>query len=155
MSLNEIKELLPTGSFSHACIVVGDIEKIYENYSKIPGAELTPLKQTNEPEIAKVIYRGVSTPTIARQFFVTMGGLRTEVLQPDEHPNVWAEILERQGGSSLHHLGFNVECAEPIIKFFADKGMGILQVGNFVGGRYIYLDTLDEFGMIIEVIEMS
>jgi len=153
LSIDAIEELIPAGSFSHSCIVVDDIEETYEHYSKIPGAELTVLKQTNEPDIAKVIYRGQSTPTRARQFFVTIGGLRTEVLQPDEHPSVWAEVLKRQGGSSLHHMGFSVESAAPIIDFFAEKGMAVLQTGNYIGGRYTYIDTLDAFGMIIELLE--
>ena len=153
MSIEAIDELIPAGSFSHSCIVVDDIEKTYEHYSKISGAELTVLKQTNEPEIAKVIYRGQSTPTRARQFFVTLGGLRTEVLQPDEHPSVWAEVLKRQGGNSLHHMGFNVESAAPVIDFFAEKGMMVLQTGNYIGGRYTYIDTLDALGMIIELLE--
>ncbi len=153
MSAEIIKELLPVESFSHSCIVVGNIEQVYEQYSKIPGAELTVLKQTNTPDIAKVIYRGKSTPTIARQFFVTMGGLRTEVLQPDEHPSVWAEILERQSGNSLHHMGFNVENAEPIVKYFAEQGMKVIQTGSYIGGRYTYIDSIEQLGMVVELLE--
>lgn len=153
MNTETIKELLPQGSFSHSCIVVSNIDEVYQQYAKIPGAELTPLKQTNEPAVAKVVYRGESTPTVARQFFVTMGGLRTEVLEPDGHPNVWAEILKRQGGSSLHHMGFDVKDAQPVVEFFASQGMGVLQTGNYIGGRYTYIDTLDALGMVIELLE--
>ena len=153
MSIEKITKLFPEASFSHSCIVVSDIEKTYENYKKIPGAELSVLKRTNDPDIAKVVYRGQSTPTIARQFFVTIGGLRIEVLSPDEHPSVWAEILARQGGDSLHHIGFDVDDSAPVIKFFDDMGMGVLQTGNYLGGRYIYLDTKEAFGMIIELLE--
>ena len=153
MSIEAVKELLPAGSFSHSCIVVGDIEKTYKQYAEIPGAELTILKQTNEPEIAQVVYRGQATPTRARQFFVTMGGLRTEVLQPDEHPSVWAEVLKRQGGDSLHHVGFHVKSAAPIVRFFAEKGMDVLQTGSYIGGRYTYIDTIDALGMMLELLE--
>lgn len=153
MSPETIKDLLPNGSFSHSCIVVGNIEDVYAQYAGIPGAKLTALKQTNGPDIAKVVYRGQSSPTVARQFFVTMGGLRTEVLEPDGHPSVWAEILRRQGGNSLHHMGFNVEDAAPVVRFFAEKGMGVLQTGNYIGGRYTYIDTLEALGMVIELLE--
>lgn len=149
----DLKALFPEGTFNHSCIVVNNIEEVYEQYSKIPGAVLTSLHETNEPEIAKVMYRGKSSLTRARQFFVTMGGLRTEVLQPDEHPSIWAEILERQGGNSLHHVGFNVESSKPFVDFFAKQGMDVIQTGNYIGGRYTYIDTLDAYGMIIELCE--
>ena len=149
----DIKALFPEGSFSHSCIVVNNIEEVYEMYSKIPGAELSTLHKTAGPEIAHTVYRGKSTPSVAGQFFVTMGGLRTEVLQPDEHPSIWAEVFERQGGNSLHHMGFDVESAQPYIEYFEKQGMHVLQTGDYKGGRYTYIDTQDAYGMIIELLE--
>ena len=50
-------------------------------------------------------------------------------------------------------MGFNVESSKPFVDFFAKQGMDVIQTGNYIGGRYTYIDTLDAYGMIIELCE--
>ncbi|MBO7710249.1 MAG: VOC family protein [Lachnospiraceae bacterium] len=139
------------GRFVHACVIVDDIQKAIHGYEMFTGTPVAKLKQTGEPESAKVMYMGRPTPARAWQTFFNVGDLRVEILQPDDHPSTWREFLD-SCGQGIHHVGFEVDDPEEILGKLEKAGIGIIQTGLYNGGKYIYVDTLDQLGMMIELL---
>ena len=108
-----------SGTFSHVCVVVEDIEKAISDYRKLLNAERPVLKQTGAPETARVVYMGSPTPARAHQAFFQVGGLRIELLQPDEHPSTWRDCLNRNG-NSYHHAAYVVPDMDEALRQLAD-----------------------------------
>ena len=140
------------GSFSHVAVVVQDIEKTMKAYEQLLHAERPVLKQTGAPEDAKVVFMGKSTPTRAYQAFYDLNGLRVELLQPDEYPSTWKDILEEQG-EGLHHIAYDVEDMDAMAKLLDAQGMPVIQTGNYRGGKYAYVDSRKQIGMMLELLQ--
>ncbi|MFA9380368.1 MAG: VOC family protein [Acetanaerobacterium sp.] len=145
-------KLIPFGSFSHIALVVRDMEQSVQTYCQLLGVERPPLKQTGEPDKAKVKFEGKSTPARVQQSFFTMGGLRIELMQPDEHPSTWRETLDNKG-EGLHHIAFDVPSIDESAGGLEAMGMPVVQTGFYNGGKYAYVDSRAALGMMLELLE--
>ena len=140
------------GEFSHICVIVKDIRNAMEKYRRFLDVEEPRLKKTCEPEVAKVEYLERPTDTVAWQTFFTLGGVRVELIEPDEHPSTWKTFLEEHG-EGFHHISYVVKDIEMELERFREAGMGVCQRGNYNGGRYVYLDTEHEIGLMLELMQ--
>lgn len=140
-----------SGTFSHACIVASDIEKTMVAYQTLLQAERPRLKQTGAPEDAHVMYMGKPSLTRAYQTFFTLGDLRIEILQPDEHPSTWKDYVDKNG-TCFHHLGYNVPDMDAAVKQLEAMGATVIQTAYYNGGKYTYMDTEKLFGVILELL---
>ena len=138
------------GEFSHICVIVKDIRNAMEKYQRFLGVEAPRLKKTCEPEVAKVEYLEKPTDAVAWQTFFTIGSVRVELIEPDEHPSTWKSFLEEHG-EGFHHISYVVKDLEKELERFREAGMGVCQRGNYNGGRYAYLDTENEIGIMLEL----
>lgn len=141
-----------TCDFVHIAIVVHDIEQAIAAYCKLLGAERPTLKQTGAPEDAKVQFLGKSTPARAKQCFFTVGNLRIELMEPDENPSTWLDVLN-ESGDGLHHVGFNVKSMKDTMEELSAMGMPTIQTGLYNGGQYAYVDCRKQLGMMVELLE--
>lgn len=139
------------GTFSHACVVVDDIEKAVDSYQKLLGCERPRIKMTGAPEDARVQYRGEPTNARAIQAFVQMDSLRIELLQPDGNPSTWRDFLDRNG-NSFHHIAYDVPDMDAALELFASYGAPLLQMGYYNGGVYAYIDSERTFGVMLELL---
>ena len=152
-AVSKAMEQLPfLGSFTHIALVVRDIDQAIDTYCRLLGAERPPFKQTGAPDQAKVLFEGKPTPARARQSFFTVGGLRVELMQPDEHPSTWREALDTQG-EGMHHVAFDVKSIDETADRLAAMGMPVVQTGFYNGGRYAYVDSRAALGMMLELLE--
>jgi len=73
---------------------------------------------------------------------------------PARCPRPWIETR----GYGLHHVGVRVESIHELIADMVSAGYEILQSGHRYGldgdGGFAYFDTLDDFGAILEGIEV-
>lgn len=145
--------ILPKAEFVHLALLVSDIERAMDTYCALLGVERPLLKQSGDPQMAKVIYNGEPTPARIWQTFFTLGGARLELMQPDEHPSTWREYLDRYG-DCVHHAGYAVASLEDCVRILAGHGMPLVQTGNFNGGKYAYVDGRAKLGMMLELLEM-
>ncbi len=129
-----------------------DIKQSIETYCLLLGVERPTLKQTGEPDKAKVEFGGEPTPARAQQAFFNVGGLRVELMQPDEHPSTWRETLDSRG-EGLHHVAFDVPGLDEAVESLKALGMPVVQTGFYNGGRYAYVDSCAALGMMLELLE--
>ena len=80
----------------------------------------------------------------------SIGDIGLELVEPLDNISIYAKFL-KEFGEGLHHIGYEVDNYEEVIKFFRDKGMGVYQGGNYYGAIYTYLNTQEDLKHIIEI----
>ncbi|MGQ9780406.1 MAG: VOC family protein [Bacillota bacterium] len=143
---------LKEAKFSQIGIVVHEIERTAANYARLFNLPMPEIILTDPEEKAHTRYRGRPTKARARLAFFQFGGMTIELIEPDEEPSTWREFLATHG-EGLHHLGFHVRGMEEIISGLAGMGIELVQRGDYEGGRYAYLDAVDQLGFILELLE--
>lgn len=146
------KNVLGTNMITQVAIVVHDIEKTAQAYADFFNIDVPPITWTGTQEEAETEYRGEPSPARARLAFFDMGSVHLELIEPDEHQSVWREHLE-QHGESVHHIAFVVKGMKGIVKKMEQKGMSLIQKGEYEGGRYAYMDTTEELKVLFELLE--
>lgn len=136
---------------AQVAIVVRDVEKTARNYAELFGMEMPPIILTDPEEKAHTRYRGQPTQAQAKLAFFRMGSLSLELIEPVGGPSTWREFLDRHG-EGIHHIAFQVENMDKAVRFLEDKGMPLVQRGDFTGGCYAYIDATSRLGAIIELL---
>ncbi len=146
------ENLLGTSIVTHIAIVVRDIEATAAAVAKLIGSEIPPINLTGGPEEAHTMLRGEPTEGRAKLCFFPLGHLTLELIEPDEHPSVWREHLDKHG-SGIHHIAFQVKGMDDRIKALEGCGAKLAQRGDYKGGRYAYVDATEPLGMVLELLE--
>jgi hypothetical protein len=85
-----------------------------------------------------------------------LGPLRIELIQPLEGDTVYADFV-REHGYGVHHLGLLVDDMQGALEEASSAGLAMIQDGSGFGlagdGHYAYLDTEDQIGVTLELIE--
>jgi len=76
-------------------------------------------------------------------------GTQIELIQPLEGQSSHTEFLEK-GREGLQHISLFVEDIDPYIEDFKKKGFQIIQSGQIGKQKFVYFDTEEAFGLIIE-----
>jgi len=134
-------------------ILCHDIEKTAKAYGDFFGLEYA-ICQTGPQEEAQTMYEGKPTPARCLQAFFQLGDVQIELIQPDEHPSVWREDLEKNG-EGIHHLAFWVKDTDGVLKKLEADGMHTRMLGQWDTGRYAYVDAFDKLKFLLETLEMT
>jgi methylmalonyl-CoA/ethylmalonyl-CoA epimerase len=97
-------------------------------------------------------YRGREVECAVALGFARSGGVQIELLQPVSGEGIHVEFLATNGPGA-HHLGFLVGDLAAELSFAADAGFDEAMSGTFGRLRFAYLDTWDEFGAYVELVE--
>jgi 4-hydroxyphenylpyruvate dioxygenase-like putative hemolysin len=99
-------------------------------------------------------YRGEDSSLKAKAGFSKLGDTEIELIEWKEGKSPYKDFLdqEREG---LHHIGIDVDDIDPYIREFEKKGIEILFYGEIGGGKFVYMDTEQTFGIIVELIQRS
>lgn len=133
-------------------IIVKDVEKTARSYADFFGVPEPESFWTDTADLAQTEYEGQPTPARAKLAFFEMGQLQIELIQPDEGPSTWREFLDKQG-EGVHHIAFGIKGMKEKIALLGNNGMPLIQKGEFTGGRYAYINTLDELKVLVELLE--
>jgi methylmalonyl-CoA/ethylmalonyl-CoA epimerase len=133
-------------------LVVHDIERSIEAYSRIFGLPKPEISITDEQEIAHTRYRGEPTNARAKLAFFDMGQVTLELIEPIGGPSTWRESLD-QRGEGVHHIAFFVEDTDRTVAFLERNDIAVIQQGDYTGGRYTYVDSASDLGVILELLE--
>ena len=120
-----------------------------------PGSEPTssPIGMTGPYEESNAQYLGNPTPARTKQAFFTIGpNIEIELLEPDHEPSTWRHDLDTKG-EGVHHIAFNIKGMKEKIQLCVDKGLPLLQTGEWATGRYAYLDATKPLKVLIELLE--
>ncbi|MGA2915120.1 MAG: VOC family protein [Sedimentisphaerales bacterium] len=133
-------------------IVVKDIEKQVRNWAEVLGEPTPAIVTIDGYEKSGATYKGKPTSAVAKQAIFYLGDISIELLEPVGSPSTWADFA-KTNGQGIHHIAFLEENAEKEMAFYRRKNMNIAQQGHWDTGRYIYADSFDKLGAIIELIE--
>jgi methylmalonyl-CoA/ethylmalonyl-CoA epimerase len=90
----------------------------------------------------------------ARFALITLGELQLEFIQVLEGtPRLYTDFLERCG-EGLHHIGINVPDLQAAINAALASGFTVLWSGQIFSVPFAYLNTQDQLGTILELIEI-
>ena len=133
-------------------LIVRDIERSIETYSRVFGIPEPGIVVTDGPEIAHTRFRGEPTDARAKLAFFEMGQVSLELIEPIGGPSTWREFLDEKG-EGVHHIAFVVKDTDEAVKFLEGEGVGVMQQGDYTGGRYTYLDSASTLGVVLELLE--
>lgn len=133
-------------------IVVKDIEKALNNWSKFLNIEKPKIVETENWEKTKAMFRGKPMHGRAKLAFINMDNIVIELIEPIDGSSIWSEFLEKYG-EGIHHIAFAVENADECVQHLENIGGFKEQEGFFTNGRYIYVNALKSLGAIIEFLQ--
>lgn len=136
-------------------ILCHDIDKTAQEYADLLGVEKPEILITGTPDIAKTEYLGEPTPARTKQAFFHVGpNLDIELLEPDHEPSTWRHDLDTYG-EGIHHIAFVVNGIRKVVEKFEQGGMKEIQKGEWIGGRYSYIDAKDKLKLTLELLEFD
>jgi len=133
-------------------LIVHDIDKSAQAYSKVFGLPKPDIIITDPVEIAKTAYRGASTTAQAKLAFFDMGQVSLELIEPIGGPSTWKEFLDEKG-EGVHHIAFRIKGTGQVTAYLESKGIDVVQQGHYTGGMYTYVDSAPALGVILELLE--
>lgn len=136
------------------CFVTADIEKTKTWLAGLLGMPVPETIVTGPREEAETEYLGQPSEARCKLAFFDMANTTIELVEPDEHPSCWRDFLDRNG-PGCHHIAFKVGGMKKKIAAFEQGGYPLLQKGEFEGGRYAYVDTEPQLGVLVELLEFD
>ena len=153
-----MKKPLPflSSGIAQVALVVEDLDKTVENYWRLYGIGPWYFYTYGKPLLKRMSYHGQPSEYKMRIALSYLGPMRIELIELGEGDTVYADFV-RTHGYGVHHLGILVEDMEAALAEAAAAGVAMLQDGAGFGrdgdGHYAYLDTEDEIGVMLELIE--
>ncbi len=133
-------------------LVVHDIEKSIDAYVTILGLPRPSIVITDGYDIAHTTYRGKPSFAQAKLAFFDMGQVQIELIEPIGEPSTWKEVLDAKG-DGIHHIAFQIKDTGKVIAYLEEKGIPLVQQGQYTGGMYSYLDAGNSLGLVLELLE--
>ena len=83
-----------------------------------------------------------------------IGKLQIDLIEPQDRKSIFYIFLEN-GNVGLHHIGFLVENIDEKIKDWDSKGFKQVLGGIISPAKFVYFDTTDILGHIIEFLQLN
>lgn len=135
-------------------IVVQNIDTAAYFYTGLHGIQVPSRSITASLEKTNIRYHGKPTPARAKLAFIDLPGIILELIEPVDGPSTWQAFLD-YNGSGVHNFGYIVDDLESTAAYFVEQGMPIEQHGEFDVGRYVYINSTQQLGLMIELLEFN
>lgn len=152
MSNTADKNGIGTTTITQIGLVVRDIAKSARAYADVFGVPVPPVIITDSVEIAHTQYHGEPSPAQAKLCFFQFGQVSIELIEPVGKPSTWQDFLDTHG-EGVHHIAFQIKDMDEKILYLGNKGVPLVQRGDYTGGRYAYADGEATLGVAIELLE--
>jgi methylmalonyl-CoA epimerase len=141
---------------AQVAIIVEDLEQAVENYWKLFGIGDWHFYTYGKPLVKEMTYHGEPAEYKMRVALSYFGPMRVELIEMVKGDTVYADFV-REHGYGVHHFGVLVDDMEKALAEAEAAGVHMIMDGAGFGadgdGHYAYLDTEDEIGVTIELIE--
>ena len=97
-----------------------------------------------------IIYRGEEIDYAAKIGISRFFNTQIELIEPLKGQSSHTEFLDKDR-EGLQHISMFVDDIDPYVKALTDKGIEIIQSGQIGKRRFVYLDTEETFGIVIEI----
>jgi methylmalonyl-CoA/ethylmalonyl-CoA epimerase len=149
-------ELLGSGRLFQIGIVVPDLEKALDRYSTAFGLGPWIGFHFTPATVQDFTYRG-RPADYSMDIALTGDGPQLELVQVHGQSSLYQEWIDAHG-YGIQHLGARVDDAAAVTDELVEAGYEIIQSGHGYGkegdGRFVYFDTVADFGFILEIIEV-
>lgn len=158
MSERSVEGKLPflQNGVAQVALIVEDLEEAVEAYWKLFGIGPWHFYTYGQPLVQRMSYHGQPGEYKMRIALSYLGPLRIELIEMVEGDTVYADFV-REHGYGVHHFGLLVEDMEEAIAQAEAAGLTMTQDGAGFGrdgdGHYAYLDTEEQIGVTLELIE--
>jgi hypothetical protein len=135
-------------------ILVNDIEKTKVEWAKFLGVDPPSVQITGDINEAQTKYLGRPSEARSKLAFFHVGpNVDVELIEPDKNPDsTWRHDLDANG-EGFHHIAFTVKGMKDKIASCENQGFKLLQTGEYVGGRYAYIDANSSLKLVLELLE--
>ena len=141
-----------TNTVTQIGLVVRDIDQKIDAMSQVFGMEKPEVIITAEETEAHTRYRGEPSKARAKLAFFNLGQVSLELIEPIGGPSTWKDFLD-QKGEGVHHIAFQVKDTQDVVQFLGTHDIEEVQRGDYTGGMYTYVDSSDQLGVILELLE--
>jgi methylmalonyl-CoA/ethylmalonyl-CoA epimerase len=150
-----LTELLAARPIVQVAVIVSDLEHAVRAQSSLLGIGPWRVYEFGPHMMRRYELRG--EPARGRTLLALNGSQpQMEVLQPLSPGSLHHDWLE-QRGECLHHVGLVVDSVAEVERAAVSDGVEVLSSGEGFGadgdGRFAYLDTQAQLGLIVEVFE--
>ncbi|WAM33673.1 VOC family protein [Caldicellulosiruptor morganii] len=146
-------EILGTDVVVQIGIIVNNIEKAAKEFAEFFAVDVPEIIETEEFEKSHTEYKGEPTRARAKlAFFRNFKNIEIELIEPDSNPSTWREFLDKHG-EGIHHIGVFVKNMDQKIENLKKVGIDVVQRGDYTGGRYAYMDSVEKLKFILELLE--
>jgi len=145
-------EIFGEGTITQIGLVVKDIEKTSKAYADFLRVDVPEWLLTDSVDKAHTVYKDRLTEARAKLAFFRLKNLTIELIEPVGGPSTWQEFLDTHG-EGIHHIAFEIKGMDEKIIQLQRKGMTLLQKGDYEGGRYCYIDSSQQLGVLLELLE--
>ncbi len=148
----------PLGKPDQVAYLVPDLAAAADQWSMLfGGADRWKFYSYNPQTLTRMSYRD-ALGAYSIRIAILMGGTpEIELVQSIEGPSIYEEWIERRG-HGLHHFGYFVDSLEETSERLQTLGYREIQTGYGFGvdgdGGYMYFDTEEELGFMIEIIKL-
>jgi catechol 2,3-dioxygenase-like lactoylglutathione lyase family enzyme len=142
-----------TLEISQIAVVVNDLEKTMEQYTKLLGWGPWNVYRHEPPRLHHTVVRGEDVEYTMLGAETHVGDMGFELLQPLEGPSIYKDWLE-QHGEGLHHVAVmlhDFDESTQLKQRFDEVGASVL-MGGRIGEtiEFYYLDTEPTLKLILE-----
>jgi|Deesub1362B_J571_1020462.scaffolds.fasta_scaffold00003_543 hypothetical protein len=128
-------------------IVTNNINRVKKFLEKVG---FPPFNIIEIPSL-KIYYRGKEAIIDIKIGLSHIHNIQIELIEAGGE-SIYKEFTDRRG-SGIHHLGIYVDDIEDAISRFEEIGIDVIQSGEIYGVKWAYLNTEEELGFILEVIQ--
>jgi methylmalonyl-CoA/ethylmalonyl-CoA epimerase len=150
-------QLLSAGRLFQIGIVVPDLRKALERYSGAYGLGPWIGFHFTPENVRDFTYRGRPADYSIELALTVDPSPQVELVQVHGTDSLYHEWIDRHG-YGVQHLGVRVEDARAVTAEMVAAGYEVIQSGHGYGaegdGMFVYFDTLADFGVITECIEV-
>ncbi|MFX1299550.1 MAG: VOC family protein [Promethearchaeota archaeon] len=123
-------------------------------YQNIFGTDPAVIFEAEVNNVREGLDGKVVPPYKIRFALITLGELQLEFIQVLEGtPTLYTNFLKRSG-EGLHHVGVNIPDLNAVVDIASETGFAVLWSGQIYSVPFAYLDTQDQLGTILELIEI-
>ena len=137
-------------------LVVRDLDETVRRYHEVFGIGPWHLYTYGAPLVQRMSYRGKPASYRMRIALSYFGPTRIELIELVEGDTVYGDFVEAHG-YGVQHLGVLVDDMATALRQAAEAGFTMTMDGSGFGldgdGHYAYLDTEEDFGFVLELIE--
>jgi len=137
-------------------ILVENLDATVKRYYETFGIGPWHFYTYKKPLVKEMSYYGKPVDYSMRLALSYFGPMRIELIEPGEGKSVYRDFVN-QHGYGIHHLGLLTDNMDASLNEAKSAGIEMIMDGRGFGldgdGQYAYLDTENEFGVTLELIE--